>query len=36
MKVIAIHHSLLYEDTEELVGITLNMDIAKRYVEILK
>lgn len=36
MELIVINYISRYEDNEEIVGIALNMDIAKRHVEFLK
>ena len=36
MKVLVINHDSFYEYSEEVVGVALNMDAAKRYVKILK
>ena len=36
MKVILIKHMSIYDDSEEIVDIALNMDIAKTHIEDLK
>ena len=36
MKVVVINYISRYEDSEEIIGVALNMDIAKRYTEFLK
>lgn len=36
MELVVINYISRYEDNEEVVGIALNMDIAKRHVEFLK
>ena len=36
MEVVTIRYKSRYDDCEEIVGVAMNMDVAKEYVEKLK
>lgn len=36
MEVVTIRYESRYDDCEEIVGVAMNMDVAKEYVEKLK